>query len=74
MTETTPRYVSPSPAGTAEGWTLDRVTRPTRLYSANGIRTGADGRIYVAQVAGSQVSAVNPDTGDVSRVCQCDTA
>lgn len=38
---------------------------PTRLYSANGLRTGPDGRIYVAQVGGSQISAVDPDTGAV---------
>jgi sugar lactone lactonase YvrE len=68
MTESTPRYVSPSPAGTAEGWTLGRVTKPSRLYSANGIRTGQDGRIYVAQVAGSQVSAVDPDSGAIETI------
>lgn len=49
----------------AEGWTLHRMTPPTRLYGANGLRTGADGRIYVAQVGGSQISAVDPGTGAV---------
>jgi len=49
----------------AEGWMLHRMTPPTRLYSANGLRTGADGRIYVAQVGGSQISAVDPDSGAV---------
>lgn len=68
MTETTARYVSPNPLDVAEGWTLERLTKPTRLYSANGIRTGADGRIYVAQVAGSQVSAVDPDTGAIETI------
>jgi sugar lactone lactonase YvrE len=68
MSQTTGRYVSPHPPGLAEGWTLERVTQPTRLYSANGIRTGADGRIYVAQVAGSQVSAVDPDTGAIETI------
>src|SRR6202007_2590969 len=63
MTETAARYVSPNPTGLAEGWTLERVTRPSRLYSANGIRAGKDGRIYVAQVAGSQVRALYPDSG-----------
>ena len=52
----------------SEGWTLERLTRPSRLFGANGIRTGADGRIYVAQVAGSQVSAVNVDTGDIETI------
>jgi sugar lactone lactonase YvrE len=53
---------------TADGWTLERVTRPSRLYSANGLRTGQDGRIYVAQVSGSQISAVDPDSGDIETV------
>lgn len=65
MPQQTGRYNAPAPASTAEGWTLERLTQPSRLHGANGIRTGADGRIYVAQVAGSQVSAVNPDTGEV---------
>ncbi len=55
-------------AQVAEGWSLSRLTRPSRLNGANGIRTGADGRIYVAQVAGSRVSAIDPDSGDISTV------
>jgi sugar lactone lactonase YvrE len=51
-----------------EGWMLDRLTPPSRLYSANGLRTGADGRIYVAQVSGSQISAVDPDSGDIETI------
>ncbi len=62
------RYTSPSPSTAAEGWTLERVTPASRLYAANGISTGADGRIYVAQVAGSQVSAVDPDTGAIQTI------
>jgi sugar lactone lactonase YvrE len=53
-------------AQVAEGWTLTRATRPSRLAGANGIRTGADGKIYVAQVAGSRVSTIDPDSGEVS--------
>lgn len=53
-------------AQVAEGWTLSRVTAPSRLAGANGIRTGSDGRIYVAQVAGSRVSTLDPDSGEVS--------
>jgi sugar lactone lactonase YvrE len=59
------RYVAERPAGLAEGWTLEHLTPPSRLYGANGLRTGADGRIYVAQVSGSQISAVDPETGAV---------
>jgi sugar lactone lactonase YvrE len=59
------RFVAETPPGLAEGWTLTRVTPPSRLYGANGLRTGPDGRIYVAQVSGSQVSAIDPETGAV---------
>ena len=57
------RYKAPNPPRLAEGWTFKRETPASRLFGANGIRTGADGRIYVAQVSGSQVSVVDPDTG-----------
>lgn len=52
----------------AEGWKLERVTQPSRLFGANGLRTGPDGRIYVAQVAGSQVSAIDIDTGEIETI------
>jgi sugar lactone lactonase YvrE len=61
------RYTA-APATLAEGWTLARLTPPSRLHGANGLRTGKDGRIYVAQVCGSQVSAVHPDTGDIETI------
>lgn len=53
---------------TAEGWAFERLTPPSRLFGANGLRTGADGRIYVAQVPGSQISAVDPDTGAIETI------
>jgi sugar lactone lactonase YvrE len=65
---TSGRYTETVPANAAEGWSLRRVTPPSRLAGANGIRTGADGKIYVAQVAGSAVSVVDPDTGDAGVV------
>lgn len=52
----------------AEGWTLIRLTDPSRLFGANGIRTGPDGRIYIAQVTGSQISALDIETGLVDTV------
>ncbi|MCJ2178578.1 gluconolaconase [Novosphingobium album (ex Hu et al. 2023)] len=55
-------------ANAAEGWALHRMTPASRLNGANGIRTGADGRIYVAQVAGSKVSAVDVDTGAIETI------
>ena len=62
------RYSAPAAASTAEGWAIERLTQPSRLYSANGLRTGKDGRVYVAQVAGSQVSAIDVDTGEIETI------
>jgi sugar lactone lactonase YvrE len=62
------RGAGPESAKVAEGWRIHRMTPPSRLTNANGIRTGADGRIYVAEVAGSRVSAVDVDTGAVEVV------
>ncbi|WP_298198341.1 SMP-30/gluconolactonase/LRE family protein [Novosphingobium sp.] len=59
------RYAAPAATVTAEGWTLTRLSPPSRLHGANGITTGPDGRIWVAQVPASQVSAINPDTGAI---------
>jgi sugar lactone lactonase YvrE len=59
------RYSAPADASAAEGWSIDRLTGPSRLFSANGLRTGPDGRIYIAQVAGSEVSAIDVDSGEI---------
>src|SRR5579875_50135 len=60
------------PAGTApqlaEGWRLERLTPPSRLFGANGLRTGPDGRIYIAQVTGSQISALDLGSGRLETV------
>ncbi len=66
------RYAGPQAARAAPGWRLDRATRPSRLFGANGLRTGADGRIYVAQVAGSAVTALDPDSGEASPISPID--
>lgn len=60
------RYAVPDPVEVAEGWTLERVTPASRLFGANGLRTGPDGRVYIAQVTGSQISALDPRTGDLT--------
>ena len=56
------RYVAANPT-TADGWRLERLTAPSRLFGANGLRTGPDGRVYVAQVTGSQISALDVESG-----------
>jgi sugar lactone lactonase YvrE len=62
------RYNAPAAATVTDGWTLSRATAPSRLYGANGLRTGADGRLYVAQVTASQISAVDIETGAVEAI------
>lgn len=52
----------------AQGWSLAALTPPSRLFGANGLRTGPDGRVYVAQVSGSQISAIDIDTGLVESI------
>ncbi|ORA53094.1 gluconolaconase [Mycolicibacterium chubuense] len=61
------RYPAQPPAA-APGWQVRRVTAPSRLYGANGLRTGPDGRVYIAQVTGSQISALDVATGAMHTV------
>jgi sugar lactone lactonase YvrE len=61
------RYCAANPTA-ADGWRLDRLTAPSRLFGANGLRTGPDGRVYIAQVTGSQISALDPGTGRLDTV------
>ena len=43
------RYVAPNPTA-ADGWRLERLTEPSRLFGANGLRTGPDGRNWKVRV------------------------
>ena len=38
------------------------------MFGANGIRSAPDGRIYVAQVSGSQISAIDIDSGAIETI------
>jgi len=67
MSQQQARYGAPTPT-LAEGWRIERLTPPSRLYGANGLRTGPDGRVYVAQVSGSQISAIDVDTGAIETI------
>jgi len=62
------RYKASRPPSVVEGWNLQRLTPPSRLFGANGLRTGPDGRIYVAQVSGSQISAIDVATGAIEAI------
>ncbi|MEY2943172.1 MAG: hypothetical protein RLY97_1186, partial [Pseudomonadota bacterium] len=68
MSQQTPRNPHAVAAQVAQGWSLSRLTPASRLSGANGLRRGKDGRIYVAQVAGSQISAINPDSGAIDSI------
>src|ERR1700682_3518716 len=59
------RYATSCAASVADGWSLDRRTPASRLFGANGLRTGPDGCIYIAQVTGSQISALDLGTGQL---------
>jgi sugar lactone lactonase YvrE len=62
------RYTAAKPLSVADGWSLERVTKQSRLFGANGLRTGPDGRVYVAQVSGSTISALDLATGELETV------
>ena len=64
------RYDSPasSAPGVTAGWTLTTVLAPSALYGANGMKIGPDGRLYVAQAFGSQLSALDTTSGAVQTV------
>lgn len=62
------RYSAARATQLAAGWTLQQLTPPSRVFGANGLRTGADGRVYVAQVTGSQISALDVVTGDIEAI------
>lgn len=68
MSEQHGRYKSAVSATLAQGWVIERLTPPSRLFGANGLRTGLDGRIYVAQVSGSQISAIDVVTGQIETI------
>ncbi len=62
------RYTGATAISLAAGWSLERLTPPSRLFGANGLRTGPDGRVYVAQVTGSQISALDIGSGRLETV------
>ncbi len=47
----------------SSGWKLERLVSPSGLFGANGMQFGPDGRLYVAQAFGSQISALDIASG-----------
>jgi len=68
MTNFHSRYAHQAAVALAKGWNCRPLTSPSTLYGANGMRVGPDGRLYVAQAFGSQVSAIDIRDGAVSDV------
>ena len=64
----TGRYSTPAAANTAPGWTLTTLLTPSPLFGANGMKIGPDGELYVAQAFGSQISALDPNSGSARTV------
>ena len=49
----------------APGWQIARLLPASGLYGANGMICGPDGRLYVTQAFGSQITAVNVSSGSL---------
>ncbi len=62
------RFAAKSTVTTATGWTASRITPPSTLFGANGMRIGPDHRLYVVQAFGSQVSAIDVTSGAVTTI------
>src|SRR4051812_38065200 len=68
MAQQNGRYTAARPPKLAEGWRLERLTPVSRLHAANGMRVGPDGRVYIAQCVGHQISALDVDTGALETI------
>lgn len=68
MAQQVNRYSRQDGVSVASGWKLRQLTSPSTLFGANGMRIGPDGRLYVAQAFGSQVSAIDISDGTVSTI------
>ncbi|WP_329213889.1 hypothetical protein OG352_02655 [Streptomyces sp. NBC_01485] len=58
---------------TSDRFDVRRLNPPNRLWGANGVAFGPDGRLYVAQFLAGQISAVDPASGDVEVVVELDS-
>ncbi len=62
------RYKATEAPQVSAGWSLERITPASKLYGANGLRGGPDGRLYVAQVAGSTISALDLNSHELETI------
>ncbi len=49
----------------APGWQVSRLMPASGLFGANGMQFGPDGRLYVTQAFGSQITAININSGSL---------
>ncbi|WP_454873526.1 hypothetical protein [Paraburkholderia xenovorans] len=63
-----PSRYAPHNTDVAKGWAYDEIVPPSLLYGANGMRFGPDGKLYVAQCFGSQISAIDTRNGVATTV------
>ena len=49
----------------ASGWQLSRLLPASGLFGANGMQFGPDGRLYVTQAFGSQITAIDITNGNL---------
>src|SRR5260370_8909447 len=59
VVESSSRNPAAGEPSAAAGWKITQVVRPSPLYGSNGMRLGPDGWLYVTQVFGSQITAIN---------------
>ena len=64
MAESSSRNPAVGEPSAAAGWKIARAVRPSPLFGSNGMRLAPDGWLYVTQVFGSQITAINPATGE----------
>src|SRR5262245_36497125 len=68
MEKSASRFTGPATISPTKGWTVSRVTPPSALFGANGMRVGPDSRLYVAQAFGSQISAIDTTSGAITTI------
>ncbi len=57
------RYREGNEPRAAAGWSISHLSPSSGLFGANGMQFGPDGKLYVVQAFGSQVTALDPATG-----------
>src|SRR5687768_2423023 len=57
------RYFPHTPPTVASGWQWTELVPPSRLFGANGMTGDGNGRLLVTQAFGSQVTAIDLDSG-----------